>query len=102
MGTPDGNLRISINNPYLSAADRSLIATELANYGATTPANSRADPNWDDQHFYLARASTDLQDGEISGSQILTRGVVGLTGDFSIQERKYNWDASLSYGTSRT
>ena len=101
VGTPTGNLLISINNPFLSAADRATIAAALANYGANTPRSALFDPNWDGQHFYLARASTDLQNGSTTSTQIVARGVVGLTGDFSFSDRAYNWDATLSYGSSR-
>ena len=101
VGTPAGNLRISVNNPFLSAADRATLAAELQNYGANTTPQTRQDPNWDAQHFYLARASDDLQNGSQSSTQVVARGVVGLTGDFSVFDRNYNWDTALSYGASR-
>ncbi len=101
VGTAAGNLRISVNNPFLSAADQATIAAALQNYGATTTPQTRQDPNWDPQHFYLSRASADLQNGSATSTQQVARGVVGLTGDFSVFDRNYNWDSTLTYGASR-
>ena len=97
--TPNGNFLLSVNNPYLSAIDRTYIQNALNTYGATLPYGGTLDPNWNAQHFYLSRASIDLQNGRSSFTQVLARGVAGLQGDFSLWNRNFNWDASINYGS---
>jgi iron complex outermembrane recepter protein len=123
-GTPNGNFVINVNNPYLSQADRTLIQTALANYAASLPFASKgcvtgtepacfifqgvsAGPGqpvsyaaWNPNQFYLSRTSLDLEGGNSSATQIVTRGVVGLNGDFSFAQRNFNWEVSVGYGTS--
>lgn len=100
-GTPPGALRISVDNPFLSPSDRTLIKNELAAYGAAQPFGFFFDPNWDGQHFYVNRASTDFQSGAAVGDQVVLRGVAGINGDFSLGERTFNWDVAANYGYSR-
>jgi iron complex outermembrane receptor protein len=103
-GTPNGDLRVSVNNPYLSAADSALIKQQLAAYQASGfPLNGGVpfDPSWNPNTFYLARASTDLQSGMATGDQVLGRGVLGMKGDFNALNRNFNWDVTANYGYSR-
>lgn len=103
-GTPNGDLRISVNNPYLSAADSALIASELQAYqanGFQVNGGTPFDPQWNPNTFYLARASTDLQSGMATGDQVLGRGVLGIKGDFTTLGRDFNWDLTANYGYSR-
>jgi iron complex outermembrane receptor protein len=100
-GTLNGSFLINVNNPFLSAADRATIQNALANYGATHTSGGFLDPNWDGQHFYLSRANTDLESGEATANQVVARGVVGLSGGFSLLERNYNWEVAANYGYSR-
>lgn len=86
-GTPDGNLIIPLDNPYLSDADRATIAANLP-AGAT--------------EFYLGRALTDLTTGRSEANVETYRFVGGLAGDFSLGGRKFNWEASVNYGRSQT
>ena len=99
--TVNGNFLISVNNPFLSAADRTTIQNALNAYGANVPAGSRADPNWDNSHFYVSRANTDLQSGRAVVDQVVSRGVLGINGDFALGERSYNWEIAGNYGYSR-
>src|SRR6204780_4149011 len=112
-GTPNGNFVISINNPYLTPGDRALIQTALNNYAATLPLGPNlypgvsvgpgqpvAYPAWNTSQFYLSRANTDLEGGEATDTQDVVRGVVGVNGDFSFAQRNFNWEVSVSYGTS--
>jgi outer membrane cobalamin receptor len=105
-GTVNGNFVVSINNPFLSAGDRSLIQTALNNYAAALPLGSLqfqgapGYPAWNNSQFYVARASTDLQSGEATATQVLARGVVGMNGDFTIGERAFNWEVAVNYGSS--
>jgi iron complex outermembrane receptor protein len=86
-GTPDGNLLLSINNPYLSAADRATIAANLP-AGAT--------------QFYMGRALADLTTGRSEADVETYRFVGGFDGDFQLAGRQFNWEASVNYGRSRT
>lgn len=86
-GTPDGNLIISLNNPYLSAADRATIAANL-------PAGQN--------EFYVGRALSDLTTGRAEARIETYRFVGGLAGDFGIGGRTFNWEASANYGRSQT
>ena len=112
-GTVNGNFVISLNNPYLTPGDRALISAALNNYAATLPLGSLqyggvtagpgqpvSYPAWNNQQFYIGRASTDLQSGRATGTQTLARGVTGLNGDFSWADRNFNWEVAASYGSS--
>jgi len=106
-GTVNGDFKIPVNNPFLSAADQTLIANELAAYGAANcptgpPCTGTFDPNWNPNVFYIARANTDLQSGQATGNQQVYRGVVGLQGDFSLgSTHDYTWELAFNYGHSR-
>ncbi|MGC2194287.1 MAG: TonB-dependent receptor plug domain-containing protein, partial [Terriglobales bacterium] len=92
--TTSGNFVVSVNNPFLTPADRQTIQNALNAYqaffsGPNDPFGGPLDPNWNNQHFYVTRANTDLQSGRAVGDQVVTRGVAGLNGDFSFGERNY-------------
>jgi outer membrane receptor protein involved in Fe transport len=112
-GTPNGAFVVNINNPYLTATDRGLIQTALNNYAASLPLGAPqyqgvsvgpgqpvAYAPWNTSQFYVSRASTDLQSGRATDTQVVARGVVGANGDFSLGSRNFNWEVSVSYGTS--
>ena len=112
-GSATGNFVLSINNPYLTPADRALIQTALNNYAATLPLGPNlypgvsvgpgqpvAYPAWNTSQFYVARANLDLESGAATDTQTVVRGVAGLNGDFSFASRNFNWEVSVSYGTS--
>jgi iron complex outermembrane recepter protein len=114
-GTVNGNFVVSINNPFLTPGDRSLIQTALNNYiaGLTAagqtpayqgvavgPGQPVAYPAWNTSQFYVSRANVDLQGGFATDTQLVERGVVGLNGDFSWGSRNFNWEVSVSYGSS--
>jgi len=86
-GTPDGNLPISIDNPYLSAADRATIVANLA-------------PGQDT--FYVGRALSDLTTGRAQATVETYRFVGGFDGDFAVGEHQFKWEVSGTYGHSRT
>ncbi len=103
-GTLNGDFKVNVNNPFLSAADRQTIQASLLAYqagGFAINGGTPFDPNWSPDTFYVGRANTDLQSGRATASQVLGRGVVGLNGDFSIGERNYNWEFAFNYGYSR-
>lgn len=105
--------RMSVNNPYLTPQDQTTIQNELNAYGANPPfgstfASPALDPGcgniancWDGTHFWVQRASTDLQSGAAVADQVVTRGVIGLNGDFAAGARTYNWEIAANYGYSR-
>ena len=86
-GTPDGNLVIDINNPFLSDSARATIAAQL--------------PEGQD-FFYLGRANTDLISGEGSTTVELFRVVGGLRGDIDLGDRDLYYEISGNWGQSRT
>ncbi|MBL4641322.1 MAG: TonB-dependent receptor domain-containing protein [Sphingomonadales bacterium] len=86
-GTPDGNLIIPIDNPFLSDAARATISAQL-------PAGQ--------DFFYLGRANTDVIAGEGSSTVEVYRVAGGLRGDFYLGSRNLNWEVSGVYGRSRT
>jgi iron complex outermembrane receptor protein len=86
-GTPDGNLVLNINNPYLTPQTRALIASNL-------PAGQT--------DFYVGRASTDITPGRSQATVELYRFVGGFNGDFTIGSRNFTWEASANYGHSTT
>ena len=85
-GLPNGDLILSTDNPYLSAADRQTIIDSLAANGLPTDT------------FYLARANTDLATGAFTTTTTLARGVAGLDGDFNVGNHALTWEATLNYG----
>ncbi|GAB5351393.1 TonB-dependent receptor domain-containing protein [Qipengyuania sp. 483] len=86
-GTPDGNLIVSLDNPFLSDEARATI-------GAQLPAGQ--------DFFYLGRANTDLISGEGSSEVEVYRVAGGLRGDLYLGSRDLNWEVSATYGRSRT
>lgn len=86
-GTTDGNLEISINNPYLNPADRALIAANL-------PAGQST--------FYVGRANTDLTTGRAEATVETYRFVAGFDGSLNVGDRQFKWEVSGIYGRSQT
>lgn len=86
-GTADGNLIVSIDNPFLSAADRATIVANL--------------PAGQDQ-FFIGRALADLTTGRSQATVDTYRFVGGLSGDFSLGGNNWKWEASANYGRSIT
>ena len=86
-GTPDGNIILRLDNPYLNPADRAIIASNLPE-GADT--------------FQLTRANTDLQSGAGTSVVELYRFVLGARGDFQLGSHKVGYELSANYGNSTT
>jgi hypothetical protein len=97
-GQPNGNIKIDINNPFLSNTDRGLIQSALNAYG---PSANNFDPNWNNHTFYLSRANMDLQNGRATGDQITDRVVLGADGKFSVGGHEYQWEVSGNWGYNR-
>lgn len=93
-GDPDGNLVLSVNNPYLSAAARSAILTAIA----TNPFADSPNQNY----FYLSRANVDLQSGVSEGRSQVIRGVAGIDGTINVlNDRDWKFEAYFNFGEAR-
>jgi outer membrane receptor protein involved in Fe transport len=101
-GTPNGDFVVSVNNPFLTPGDRTLIQNSLAAYAAqvTGSGGSFNFPGWNPNQFYLGRANIDLENNGAVASQTLARGVAGLQGDFAVFDHHYNWEVVANYGES--
>jgi outer membrane receptor protein involved in Fe transport len=75
-------LTFQVTDPRLNAADRAT----LQGLGVTS--------------FRLSRASRDIINNNASGENQLFRIVGGFDGDFSIGNRRFNWEATVNYGKS--
>lgn len=96
-GDPDGNLIVSIDHPLLPVQTRALIQQNLL---AQDPDPLDPSDGVDPSVFYMARANTDLVSGEARGEVNLYRAVAGLTGEFALASRPFNWEVALNYGRS--
>ncbi len=100
-GGPSGNIKLDINNPFLSSTDRGLIQSALDAYGASPSFGAVMDPSWNNHTFYLSRANMDLQSGRASGDQITDRFVLGADGKFKMAGHDYSWEVSGNWGYNR-
>ena len=89
-GQPNGNLILSVNNPFLSAADQATIARNLAAYAAI-PGN----PTQTTQ-FYLAKQNQAIGNGGTTADQNTKRVVLGIKGSMGLSDWQY--DLSGNYG----
>lgn len=77
---PDGTITIGSDHPLLNEQARAT----LAENGISS--------------FQLSRASTEFTTTGTRSESKLTRGVIGLRGDFDFADRKYNWEISVNRG----
>lgn len=105
-GSRDGNLIVSVNNPFLSAAARSAILASIANNPLSDQNNPFGDPALDgisQDYFYLGRANVDLSSGVSTGRSETIRGVVGIEGEVNVVAAgPWHVEASFNYGRART
>ncbi len=97
-GTPDGNIIMSIDNPFLSTEARAAIVNSINN-------NPFSDQNFlgvTQDYFYLGRANTDLATGNSTGEVEVMRFVAGLDGTFDMLAGTWNWQVVGNYGRSET
>jgi iron complex outermembrane receptor protein len=99
-GTANGNFIVNVNNPFISTGDQALIQNALNNYAAALGGKGFLYSGWNPNQFYVARASTDLQSGRATATEVLARGVIGLNGNFSVAGRNFNWEVAANYGAS--
>jgi outer membrane receptor protein involved in Fe transport len=114
-GQPAGNLILSVDNPFLTTDERSLILNNIENNPlsdrninctfAQTAAEAAAfcGANRPDQdYFYLTRANTDLYSARATYTDDLYRVVGGLNGHFGLFGHQWNWEVVGNYGRSHT
>ena len=98
-GDPSGQVILSVNNPFLTAAARTAIVNEINN-------NPLSDQNFfggAQDYFFLDRANTDLVTGRVRGQVDIFRAVGALDGDFTVfGDKNWKWEISANYGRSTT
>ena len=106
--SPDGNLVLHLENPFLADADRAVITDNLAAYGLLggIPIDFEGDgvPDvvTDPNTFLMSRANVDLASGRASTTVEVYRFVTGFQGEFGIGARNFKWEVSANYGHSET
>lgn len=97
-GSPEGNLVISLDNPFLSSAARAAIQNALI----FNPFSDGNTFGFDQDYFYLARANTDLQSGVATGKSEVMRFVGGIEGTLNVLAGKdWHFEAWLNYGRAK-
>lgn len=102
-GDAAGPVRISINNPFLTAAERAQIVNAI-NTGDSDQNVFGGDPftGAPQDYFYLTRANTDIQSGRASATTKVYRGVAGVDGNYHLGWRNFTFEAVANYGRSKT
>jgi outer membrane receptor protein involved in Fe transport len=103
-GSRDGNLIISINNPFLSPAARAAILNDINNNPLSDQNNPFGDPALNgitQNYFYLGRANVDLSSGVSTGKSQILRFVGGMDGTLHVLPgRDWKFEAYANYGRS--
>lgn len=97
-GTPDGSIIVSIDNPFLTPAQRQTIVDSINN-------NPFSDQNFlgvNQDYFFLGRANTDLISGRAESKTNIYRFVAGLDGTVGLIGRQFNWEVVGNYGRAQT
>lgn len=98
-GSRDGNLILSVNNPFLNSAARAAIVQQIA-------ANPLSDQNLgfaaNQDYFYLGRANVDLTPGVSTGKSTILRFVGGVEGSINVLPAgEWRFEGFFNYGQSR-
>jgi iron complex outermembrane recepter protein len=98
-GTPDGSIILSINNPFLTAAQRATIQNSINN-------NPFSDQNQGivavQDYFYLGRANTDLISGRAESQTEVYRAVIGFNGTIPLLGHDFHWEVVGNYGRAES
>ena len=98
-GSRDGNLILSVNNPFLTSAARGAIIDSINN-------NPLSDHNFfrkPQDYFYFGRANYDLQSGVSTGKTKVYRFVAGVEADLRVLPvGDWKAQATVNYGRSVT
>ena len=95
-GQPAGDLLLSVNNPFLTAAQRALILQSIA----TNPLSDQNILGVPQDYFYLSRANMDVPTNKSTYGDTLYRAVIGLNGKFHLLAGPWNWEVSGNWGHS--
>jgi iron complex outermembrane recepter protein len=104
-GQPAGDLLLSVNNPFLTPAQRAVILQSIATnplsdqncpFGFTDFGPCPAQQNY----FFLSRANMDIPTNKATYGDTLYRAVIGLNGKFNILAGPWNWEVSGNWGHS--
>jgi iron complex outermembrane receptor protein len=93
-GTPDGPIIMDINNPFLTAAQRTIIQNAIVN-NPLSEQNVTGEPQ---DYFYLSRGNTDIVSGRASSETDIYRIVGGFEGTFGAMGREFTWELAGNYG----
>ncbi|MDB5678113.1 TonB-dependent receptor [Sphingomonas bacterium] len=97
-GLRDGNLILSVNNPFLSPAARATIISSI-NSQPFSDQNLGAGPQ---DYFYLGRANVDLSSGVSTGKSEILRFVGGVDGKMNVVPAgDWRFEAYFNYGRSK-
>lgn len=102
-GSPDGPIILSVDNPFLTAAQRTAIINSInTNQGSDQNLFCTLYDECDlvQDYFFLNRANTDLASGRAKSITTLYRGVAGLDGRFELGGRRWGWELVANYGRS--
>ncbi|WP_129792505.1 TonB-dependent receptor domain-containing protein [Sphingosinicella sp. CPCC 101087] len=97
-GGTDGNLILSIDNPFLSPAARAAIQQSIA----SNPVSDQNLGGAPQDYFYLGRANTDIIPSDGYSTVELWRVVGGIDGDFELFGRGMRFEVVGNYGKSVT
>ena len=98
-GSRDGNLILSVDNPFLSPAARASIVNSINN-NPFSDQNSSGSPQ---DYFYFSRGNYDLQSGVATGKTKVYRFVGGIEADLRVLPvGDWKAQATANYGRSVT
>ena len=99
LGVPSncGNLVLSINNPFLTAAQRTAIQDAIDNGFS----DQNVFGNTQD-YFYLSRANTDIASGRATSTDDIYRLVLGLDGKFDLLAGRWKWEVVANRGIAKS
>jgi outer membrane receptor protein involved in Fe transport len=105
-GTPGGSLILSVNNPFLTPAQRALIIQSIQT-NPLSDLNCPFGPNFgpcpaSQDYFYLSRANIDIPTQLGTFADNLYRFVIGVDGKFKMLAGDWNWEVSGNWGHSHS
>ena len=98
-GLRDGNLILSVNNPFLSPAARATIINSINNQPFS---DQNLGITGNQNYFYLGRANVDLSPGVSTGRSEILRFVGGVDGKMNVLPAgDWRFEAYFNYGRSK-
>lgn len=97
VGSNCGNLVLSIDNPFLTPAQRAAIQDAIDN--GFSDQNVIGVPQ---DYFYLSRANTDFASNQGASTDNIYRIVLGLDGKFDMLAGQWSWEAVVNRGIAKS